>query len=170
MIIIVEGSNKTGKTTYIEKMVEQGEKDDKQVKIINFRIHQELEKVEPNIINQKNISLIAGFTQINMIENLFDNNTNIYFDRFHLSELVYGKAVRRYYNEGMYDLENRLLNSKHAIKLILLTSKFDHIECKFEKAKLLKYQNDFISQYAKSKIVNKSIISFDILLEKSKIK
>ncbi len=149
MLLIIEGANKVGKTTLINAIKTKY----KNVFVINNRTGK-------NVEDKKTVNYLIGLATISIIKSILGENTEniVIFDRFHLSELVYGRIERNYINEGMYELDEQLyeLNAK----LVLLVSGYNHINDEDKKEKYAKLQMGFIEEYLKSKL-KKTILTLD---------
>lgn len=150
MIIIVEGSNRVGKTTLINEIRKQKEN----LFVINRRPMK-------NIQNKKYVHNIIDIVTLDMIRSIkLENPKNIIvLDRFHLSEIVYGIVDRHYYNREEWFLEEEL-NDMNA-RLVFLHSNYNHIESQIAKARYEQIQDVFKFQFSRSKLHNKFSYSLD---------
>lgn len=149
MIYIVEGSNRVGKTSWIKQNLK---KDD---------IYIRNRFVLDYMIDYKHDSLISSLSMIDFMQNLADKDFDVYVDRFHISEIVYGNMFRHYNNEEMYIVDDMLSKIKN-LKLIFITSDYYHLDKIKEKERLNEYLNIqymFKEIIGKSKIKNKEIIN-----------
>ena len=109
MIIIVEGIDRVGKTTLCNKLSES----------LNFPIHKHVKKTLYK--NMDNDNETDKMMQILDVCN--QTHCNIIFDRFHLSEYVYGVKDRCYdvskASKNLLDVDN-MLNDKNDVLLILV--------------------------------------------------
>lgn len=158
MILIIEGANKTGKTSLIKAIKEKYPSSS----VIDFRTHE----VSSKIGDIRFLNFLVGETVVNMLEALDSKDKIIILDRFHLSEVVYGELNRGYYNHDMFALDKRL--AKLDTKLLLVISEFEHIKIVEEKAKLFEIQNKFIEQ-SRMTILNKEVVILDELFENDEI-
>ena len=84
----------------------------------------------------------------------------IVFDRFHISELVYGEAFRGYTNEYMLKVDGflDLMNAK----ILYMKSNFDHVEDRHKALEYEALQNRFNEAFAKRFMYeNAKMVSFD---------
>lgn len=97
MIILVDGIDRTGKTTLVERLSMEFNypvfKDDTRYSLSHDNMALNSEKLN---------------TLINVIEKGLVKDA--IFDRFHWTELIYGKVDRGYVNRDVYDMERRLEN------------------------------------------------------------
>lgn len=96
MILIVEGANRTGKSTMIGMLQKLAENSGVEFQLYNGRIN-----------NNEHVGItpegMYAYAK-SVISDLLKEDTNeklIVFDRFHISELVYGEAFRGYTNDYM---------------------------------------------------------------------
>lgn len=100
-IIIVEGIDRVGKTTLIDKII----KELKYAKFIpanadlSYRGYPSLAKI---IETEKSFATLATLAALE------DTDYKIIFDRFHISEYVYGKVDRGYINLDCFHLDEVL--------------------------------------------------------------
>lgn len=147
MILIVEGSNRTGKSTVIKeinKRVPHCVIFDKRY-VTNSTGH----------TNQEEMSAyIDGYVSSLLTMEQLHPEILYILDRFHLSELVYGVYYRNYVNEHMLKVVDKKLANAGA-KLVLMTSDYDHITS--EKSALLyeSIQSLFYIHIKESTIPNK---------------
>ena len=126
MILIVEGANRTGKSTLIAS----------------------LEKLD----EKKNI-----------IGDLLKQDTNeklIVFDRFHISEFVYGEAFRGYTNDLMFKVGDflQLMDAK----ILYMKSDFKHVTDRHKALEYEALQSRFNEAFAKHFMCeNVKIVSLD---------
>ena len=155
MILIVEGANRTGKSTMIGMLQKMAENSGVEFKLYNGRIN-----------NNEHVGTtpegMYAYAK-SVISDLLKEDTNeklIVFDRFHISEMIYGEAFRGYTNSNMLKIEN-LLRVMDA-KILYMKSDFKHVE---DRHKALEYEalqnhfdeafrTDFRYSYAKT-------VSFD---------
>ena len=119
MILIVDGSNRVGKSTLIKV------------------IHEEF----PNsvVFNERYVTNKVGHTSEVEMSSYFDGFTSallamekenpevLYIlDRYHITELVYGQFFRNYNNTHMLDID--VVMKEVGAKMLFLYSDYDHIE------------------------------------------
>lgn len=104
MIIIVEGIDRVGKTTLINRIVEEcGFK--KFDFIEKYKKDHKLENDFTEIVEtEKMYMMLSGLMLLSKM------NANIIVDRFHLSEFVYGKINRNYENIECIKIDKILAN------------------------------------------------------------
>lgn len=155
MILIVEGANRAGKSTLISALESLAEKEN-----IPFVLHNE----------RINKNEHAGTTPEGMYEyakeairDLMKEDAKdklIVFDRFHISEYVYGEAFRGYTNDLMLKV-GKFLELLDA-KIIYMRSSFDHIADKHKALEYEALQNRFDKAFVKCfKCKNAKVVTFD---------
>ena len=82
MIVILEGLERTGKSTLAKQFEEHG--------FINFKDHNHSRKMNPEFIKERLDATLSFLIQADK------NNINVVMDRYHLSEYFYGRYVRKY--------------------------------------------------------------------------
>lgn len=130
MILIVEGANRTGKSTIIRALKELADGFGKTFILYNERIN----KNEQSGTTPEGMYAYAK----NVISDLLKEDTNeklIVFDRFHISEFVYGEAFRGYTNNLMLKVGN-FLDLMDA-KILYMKSNFKHVT---DRHKALEYE------------------------------
>lgn len=134
MILIVEGSNKVGKTTFINALANILEADGIRVEIQNKR---PAKNNEYEVTKEK----MADITKDDFINALRKSLANVnynhvyIFDRSYISEYVYGKKYRGYENDEVLKLD-KFISEIPFVEQILLCSTYTHIE---DNAKVLEY-------------------------------
>lgn len=134
MILIVEGSNKVGKTTFINTLANILEADGIRVEIQNKR---PAKNNEYEVAKEK----MADITKDDFINALRKSLANVnynhvyIFDRSYISEYVYGKKYRGYENDEVLKLD-KFISEIPFVEQILLCSTYTHIE---DNAKVLEY-------------------------------
>ena len=155
MILIVEGANRTGKSTMIGFLKSLAENSDVPFVLYNDRIN----KNEHVGIAPKGMYNYAK----EVISDLLVNDRNdglIVFDRFHISELVYGEAFRGYTNDLMLKVGNflDLLDAK----ILYMKSDFKHVEDRHKALEYEALQNRFNEAFTKYFMCeNVKIVSLD---------
>ena len=130
MILIVEGANRTGKSTMIEALEKLAENSGIEFSLYNSRINNN----EHAGITPEGMYAYAK----SVISDLLKEDTNeklIVFDRFHISEFVYGEAFRGYTNMHMQKIDDmlRVMDAK----VLYMKSNFKHVE---DRHKALEYE------------------------------
>lgn len=102
MILVVEGTKQSGKTTFINAL-------EKLAKVPVFRLYdRDLLMFD---VNQKDAQFASCLSYVNAaikIDTVLEGNCIVVHDRLHLSELIYGKKVRKYENENMWYVDKKL--------------------------------------------------------------
>ena len=130
MILIVEGANRAGKSTMIGMLQKLAENSGVEFELYNNRIN----KNEHAGITPEGMYAYAK----SVISDLLKEDTNeklIVFDRFHISEFVYGEAFRGYTNNLMLKVGN-FLDLMDA-KILYMKSNFKHVT---DRHKALEYE------------------------------
>ena len=155
MILIIEGANRTGKSTMIDYLKKLADNSSIEFIYYNNRIN----KNEHAGITPEGMYAYAK----SIISDLLKEDTNeklIVFDRFHISELVYGEAFRGYTNEYMLKVDG-FLDLMDA-KILYMKSDFEHIEDRHKALEYEALQNRFNEAFAKHFMCeNVKIVSFD---------
>ena len=155
MILIVEGANRTGKSTLIAALEKLAEKKNIMFSVYNERIN----KNEHSGTTPDGMYAYAKSTISNLMNTDSDDKL-IVFDRFHVSEYVYGEAFRGYTNESMLKI-NEFLHLIDA-KIVYMRSDFKHVEDKHKALEYEALQNRFNEAFAKYFMCeNVKIASFD---------
>ena len=155
MILIVEGANRTGKSTMIDYLKKLADNSSIEFIYYNGRIN----KNEHAGTTPEGMYTYAK----SVISDLLKEDTNeklIVFDRFHISEFVYGEAFRGYTNEYMLKVDG-FLDLMDA-KILYMKSDFEHIEDRHKALEYEALQNRFNEAFAKHFMCeNVKIGSFD---------
>ena len=130
MILIVEGANRAGKSTMIGMLQKLAENSGVEFQLYNGRIN-----------NNEHVGItpegMYAYAK-SVISDLLKEDTNeklIVFDRFHISEFVYGEAFRGYTNNLMLKVGN-FLDLMDA-KILYMKSNFKHVT---DRHKALEYE------------------------------
>lgn len=149
LIVVVEGLERTGKTTLCKEFEERG--------FVYFKD-----------FNRINKHLCAGMesrldTTLTFLQNLSENGVNVVVDRLHLSEYAYGKIFRKGHSANVDYIDNAIskLNS------VLIYCKDNDFE-EYKNRILLKYTDKQIEElseefeyyFDKSEIKNKFVYEF----------
>lgn len=155
LIVVVEGLERTGKTTLCKEFEKRG--------FVYFKD-----------FNRINKHLCAGMesrldTTLTFLQNLSENGVNVVVDRLHLSEYAYGKIFRNGRSANVDYIDNAIskLNS------VLILCKSDNDE-EYKNRMLLKYtpeqvrklSEEFEYYFDKSEIKNKfeyEFVKYDVL-------
>ena len=155
MILIVEGANRTGKSTMIDMLQKLAENSGVEFQLYNGRIN-----------NNEHVGItpegMYAYAK-SVISDLLKEDTNeklIVFDRFHISELVYGEAFRGYTNEYMLKVDG-FLDLMDA-KILYMKSDFEHIEDRHKALEYEALQNHFDEAFsAVFRYRDVKVVSFD---------
>lgn len=145
MILVIEGPKRCGKTTFCKKVKSLFSSP---VFWINERT-----TLNFNTIDQRSASMGSIISMMNMafeIEKEYEDRDDepiILFDRFHISEIVYGGYIRGYDISRMWDIDETL--AMHGVTGIFITS--DTIKERYDE---YAYEKEF------NKACNDSMISF----------
>lgn len=146
LIVIIEGLERTGKTTLCKEFEKRG--------FVYFK--------DFNRINYHYATTIEGRldTTLTFLQNLSENGVNVVVDRLHLSEYSYGNVIRKL--EGTARNVDYIDNSISKLNSVLILCKSDNDE-EYKKRMILKYtpervdelSNKFEYYFDKSEIKNK---------------
>ena len=149
LIVVVEGLERTGKTTLCKEFEERG-----------FVYFKDFNRINKHICCGMESRLDTTLT---FLQNLSENGVNVVVDRLHLSEYAYGKIFRKGYSANVNYIDNAIskLNS------VLILCKFDNDE-EYKNRMLLKYtpeqvkklSEEFEYYFDKSEIKNKFEYNF----------
>lgn len=135
-ILVVEGANKVGKSTFIEALKKVCEYKEIPLHLVSRRVAKNAEvEVTPEQMYK------VAMEDINEALEFDAKGYLVVFDRFHISELVYGKVYRDYHNGYMWTV-NRILTAVDA-KILLLLSSYEHLTDANEKLRLKSLQQEF---------------------------
>lgn len=149
LIVVVEGLERTGKTTLCKEFEKRG--------FVYFK--------DFNRINYHDVTSLEGRldTTLTFLQNLSENGVNVVVDRLHISEYSYGKTFRKMSAKNIDYIDNAIskLNS------VLILCKSDNDE-EYKNRMLLKYtdkqieelSNRFEYYFDKSEIKNKFVYEF----------
>ena len=151
MILIIEGSNKAGKSTLINELKKFHGVHARNSRILNNDTNKDFcSSINMELMNAR---MEAEVQMLEDLEDLISEDVLI-FDRFHLTEYVYGFKFRGYTNTKMIEFDKRLADLN--AKLILMRSDYEHIENPTEAAQYIDIQNKMGSIYDLS-VMNKSV-------------
>lgn len=150
LIVIVEGINKTGKSTVCD--------------ILSHKFAAPIFK-DMSLVNSM-ISDIQTYSRggIYALTNMFGilsrlDNISLIVDRFHLTEAAYGKVFRKYDIDYFADIDSRLASNKNVL-LILMTDSIEKINerhgFRHDKTDIYNCMNDFY----RSSAINKHEFNF----------
>lgn len=149
MILIVEGSNKVGKTTFIEKLIELLEEKGIRTEIQNKRPAKN-DKYEVTKEKMADITISDFINALRKSLRNIDCKYLYIFDRSYISEYIYGKKYRDYENDEVMKLD-RFISEIPFVEQVFLASNYKHIEDKTEMLNYLGIQYDMMCQVMKCK-------------------
>ena len=142
LIVVVEGLERTGKTTLCKEFEERG-----------FVYFKDFNRINKHLCSGMESRLDTTLT---FLQNLSENGVNVVVDRLHLSEYAYGKIFRKGHAANVDYIDNAIskLNS------VLILCKFDNDE---------EYKNRMLLKYTPEQ-VRKLSEEFEYYFDKSEIK
>lgn len=145
LIVVVEGLERTGKTTLCKEFEERG--------FVYFK--------DFNRINYHDVTSLEGRldTTLTFLQNLSENGVNVVVDRLHLSEYSYGNVLRK--SEGAARNIDYIDNAISKLNSVLILCKPDNDFEEYKKRMLLKYPSNQVDWLSKK---------FEYYFEKSEIK
>lgn len=156
LIVIVEGLERTGKTTLCKEFEKRG--------FVYFK--------DFNRINYHDVTSLEGRldTTLTFLQNLSENGVNVVVDRLHLSEYSYGNVLRK--AKGAARNVDYIDNAISKLNSVLILCKTDNDE-EYKNRMLLKYtsnqvdelSNKFEYYFDKSEIKNKfeyDFVQYDV--------
>lgn len=153
MIIIFEGTRKSGKTTTIQKLSEF-------CKGFNINVYRFYDREMLNVkgLDLRQASYVSCLQFINAAKAIeeVDKDAIITFDRFHVSEIVFGMHYRNYYSFEMSDIDKKLSH----MDVTMLTFVSNTCERRMKKNEK-SFMQDFINEHNYSSIGKKMLISLD---------
>lgn len=144
LIVVVEGLERTGKTTLCKEFEKRG--------FVYFKDVNRINKNHPAGLESR------LDTTLTFLQNLFENGVNVVVDRLHLSEYAYSKTFRS--NVGTARNVDYIDNAISKLNSVLIYCKAENDE-EYKNRMLLKYNYDQVDS-----LIN----SFDYYFEKSEIK
>lgn len=153
MIVVVEGIDRVGKTTLCKRIESE----------LGFIYFKDLSGINIPFVTTGMLKTVAYNKMTTAIEflKLFGgkNEPHIVIDRFHLTELVYGKLKRGYFNRACYIADEVLSELFTTLIFIFADSNQCVLSNSEHKFDLDDYNNGFVEFYTKSKIDDKLLIS-----------
>ena len=155
MILIIEGANRAGKSTMIDYLKKLADNSGVEFVLYNERIS----KNEHAGTTPEGMFAYAK----SVIGDLLKQDTNeklIVFDRFHISEFVYGEAFRGYTNDLMFKVGDflQLMDAK----ILYMKSDFKHVTDRHKALEYEALQSRFNEAFAKYFMCeNVKIVSLD---------
>ena len=148
MIVVVEGTKQSGKTSMIKRFKEILPKE----LALSF-YDRDLFKYSLNYADAVFANCLSYLNAAIEIDKAFDGKPLIFFDRFHISELVYGDKVRGYKNDKMWIIDEKL--RRVGAKGIMFLSDTA------EKRTGVKVYKDEFYDYAKQSALDWMVINLD---------
>lgn len=156
MIVILEGAERTGKTTIAKMLENKGFlyiKDS--IRLYNGNLDRVTVEETTNRID----------TAVNYLEKLSETNENIVVDRLHISNAVFAKYYRKRVHETYINFYDTILSHLKDVKLFLFErtideSYLDEHPVYGDEESLKNLIDAFRYYYSKSKIKNKAIFNF----------
>ena len=144
LIVVVEGLERTGKTTLCKQFEKRG--------FVYFK--------DFNRINYHDVTSLEGRldTTLTFLQNLSENDVNVVVDRLHLSEYSYGNVFRKI--EGAARNIDYIDNAISKLNSVLILCKSDYDE-EYKKRMLLKYTPEQVKKLSEE---------FEYYFDKSEIK
>ena len=149
LIVVVEGLERTGKTTLCKEFEKRGF-----VYLTDF--------------NRINKHLCSGMesrldTTLTFLQNLSENGVNVVVDRLHLSEYAYGKIFRKGYSANVDYIDNAI-SKLNSVLIYCKDSDFEEYKnrmiLKYTHEQVRKLSNKFEYYFDKSEIKNKFVYEF----------
>lgn len=151
MLIIVEGSNKVGKSTMISKLVKM------------HNVHSVYNRgIMDLMVDKEKESVISAMAMLSVVNSI--GGQNVIFDRFHLSEYIYGVRNRGYENKAMFQVVDKELSEMEDVLLIVLTSDYKHIEDigkEYCHEYYMQIQEEFKEAFYRSRIKHKLMLRLE---------
>ena len=150
MIVILEGLERTGKSTIAEIL-------ENNFGFIRFKDHNHLRFMDLKSISNRLDSTLSMLVSLNKA------GKNIVLDRFHISELIYGtndRGYRDYDFDHIYYIDEVLSHLNTKLYLLERNVNNEYVEAfprKVNESELLEYQKKFRYAFDKSYIENKCI-------------
>lgn len=149
LIVVVEGLERTGKTTLCKEFENRG--------FVYFKDY-----------NRINKHLCAGMesrldTTLTFLQNLSENGVNVVVDRLHLSEYVYGKIFRKGHSANVDYIDNAI-SKLNSVLIYCKDSDFEEYKnrmlLKYTHEQVRKLSEEFEYYFDKSEIKNKFVYEF----------
>lgn len=144
LIVVVEGLERTGKTTLCKEFEKRG--------FVYFK--------DFNRINYHDVTSLEGRldTTLTFLQNLSENGVNVVVDRLHLSEYSYGNVFRKL--QGTAKNVDYIDNAISKLNSVLIYCKDNDFE-EYKKRMLLKYTPEYVEKLSNT---------FEYYFDKSEIK
>lgn len=158
MIVILEGLERTGKSTLAKQFEEHG--------FVNFKDHNHSRNMDPDFIKERLDATLSFLIQADK------NNIDVVMDRYHLSEYFYGRHVRGYNQvdfEHIWFIDEVLSHLNTYLILLERDISKEYIESyptEIDEKELKNYKKIFNyicdKSYIKNKIVLRNYLGFSI--------
>lgn len=167
-VIIVEGVDRVGKTTCLNKIKEKLKKNYIQYEFKDFNESKEQKVKDRNKLNSKLVKKLETreiTTCYSWLLSLRDTNLNILIDRLYMSEYAYGYAYRNYFNEVCKYFDDNA--KKDGIRLLTVYIEPTDLEESIRQhgldLHLVKCIFDVFTKYTKNDIIKGSYKDIDYL-------
>lgn len=159
MVIVLEGIRRSGKSTFSDACEKYGKENgiptfcfyDRELQ--SYAVNQ----MEANFVSCMQFAKAAFEVNAKLTNQQLTKEPIILFDRFHLSELIFGYYLRGYRNDEAMGMVDRFL-AKYGASLLLFESATSEERLK-EPQEL--YREDFKRMYEKSEIQKKATVCLD---------
>lgn len=149
LIVVVEGLERTGKTTLCKEFEKRG-----------FVYFKDFNRINKHICLGMESRLDTTLT---FLQNLSENGVNVVVDRLHLSEYAYGKIFRKGYSANVDYIDNAI-SKLNSVLIYCKDSDFEEYEermlLKYTPEQVKKLSEEFEYYFDKSEIKNKFVYEF----------
>lgn len=149
LIVVVEGLERTGKTTLCKEFEERG-----------FVYFKDFNRINKHLCSGMESRLDTTLT---FLQNLSENGVNVVVDRLHLSEYAYGKIFRKGYSANVDYIDNAI-SKLNSVLIYCKDSDFEEYKnrmlLKYTPEQVKKLSEEFEYYFDKSEIKNKFVYEF----------
>ena len=149
LIVVVEGLERTGKTTLCKEFEKRG-----------FVYFKDFNRINKHICCGMESRLDTTLT---FLQNLSENGVNVVVDRLHLSEYAYGKIFRKGYSANVDYIDNAI-SKLNSVLIYCKDSDFEEYKnrmiLKYTPEQVKKLSEEFEYYFDKSEIKNKFVYEF----------
>lgn len=149
LIVVVEGLERTGKTTLCKEFEKRG-----------FVYFKDFNRINKHICLGMESRLDTTLT---FLQNLSENGVNVVVDRLHLSEYAYGKIFRKGHSANVDYIDNAI-SKLNSVLIYCKDSDFEEyknrILLKYTSEQVKKLSEEFEYYFDKSEIKNKFVYEF----------
>ena len=149
LIVVVEGLERTGKTTLCKEFEERG-----------FVYFKDFNRINKHLCSGMESRLDTTLT---FLQNLSENGVNVVVDRLHLSEYAYGKIFRKGYSANVDYIDNAI-SKLNSVLIYCKDSDFEEYKnrmlLKYTHEQVRKLSEEFEYYFDKSEIKNKFVYEF----------